>query len=176
MLSRHADPDKKRSDLYYADPDIMAPLPEWTLVSADETARALPRFHQEYPAEARALEQLLARFGLTGDDRLQDTYENYQRRWVRTHIPPTASIIYSNPHGVFLIPDREGKASGFNRDRRIATLAEHDYLFMHSLRRLNIEYTELFTELQTLVPMRVFSRFPSFDFGEGWEIYQLAAF
>ena len=159
--------------VYEIDHSTVAPIAGWTLITADATPQVLSLNREQYPEEAAALEQLLGDFGLSTQALVDNTYEQFQRRWVMTSIAPTARIMYSNPLGVFLVPEWEQNVSWFNQDQQLRTLEDYDYLMLHSLRRFHPKYPQLFDDLESLSPVKVFPRLPAFDFGEGWEIYRL---
>ena len=155
-------------------PDV-APVEHWTLVSADNTPDILRRHKEQFPEEFSRFEELIGRFELDEGDLVANTYALYQRRWIMEHIDPRAKIMYSNPLGDFAAPEWGENIGSFNTDRPFSAFAGQDHVFLHSMRRVSMEYTQLFSDLEQVKPFKVFPRLPGFDFGEGWEIYAAPA-
>lgn len=151
-----------------------AAIERWTIVSSDRAPAVMAEYRQRFPEEFRRFAAFLRRLQMNADDLTTTNYTQYQRRWVMEHIDPNARIAYSNPLGVFLVPEWQN-TSWFNQDRSFSAFSGFDYLFIHALRRGNPEFGQLLADLERETPFKSFPRLPAYDFGEGWDVYRIPA-
>jgi hypothetical protein len=148
------------------------PLADFGYITSSRFKRRLSVFKAKYPDKYQTFADILSYFDLTDEDLVENSYENYQKKWVRENIPSGSRIAFSHSSDRCEIAGEGYHKRNFNRDTGLAQLKEaYDYLFIHNSRVRNNEFPTLFKELEQIKPIGEFPKF--FYFGDGWEIYKL---
>ena len=160
-------------NIYKINPTEIRPLNNFSFITSNVFREKLEIFKLRFLDEYECLAEVLSYFGLSDEDLYKNSYENYQKKWVRDNIPSGARIACSHQTGRCEIAE-EGNylISIFNKDNNLSHFRRvSDYLFIHNSRiRIN-EFPLLFEELKLMEPLKVFPQY--FYFGDGWQIYKL---
>ena len=159
--------------IYKINDNEIMPLSGFRYVTSDVFKKKFNNFKAQYPDEHNDLESVLSYFDLKDADLIENSYENYQKEWVKENIPSGTGIAYSHGTGKCeIIEEGNYHITKFNKDGDLASFqATTDYLFIHNSRVRKNAFPLLFKELELIAPLKVFPQF--FYFGDGWMIYKL---
>lgn len=159
--------------IYRINTENIKPLSGFDMVTSDLFSSRLEPFKASYGDRYEQLEGILNYFSLEPSGLIENTYENFQQRWVENNISSGAKIAYSCDTGKCKIISVDSyDLSSLSDEADFDQLSlPYDYLFVNYDRAKRIAILSPSNTSSLCAPIKVFPRF--YYMGDGWVIYEL---